>query len=84
MTKFIKAHFGNKESSKVDRVRPWLLAKLNKAYVHPVSPLQKGCPDIIPGLRAQPWWYLFSKSGIRRSFLGCLTFNSITSRSGSR
>lgn len=57
MTKFIKAHFGNKESDKVDRVRPWLLAKINKSYVPPVSPLQKGCPDIIPGLRAQPWWY---------------------------
>jgi hypothetical protein len=32
--------------------------------------MQKGCPDIIPGLRAQPWWYIYSHLGEERNFLG--------------
>jgi hypothetical protein len=47
----------DKNNAKVDRIRPWVLAKINQAYIPPSNPLQKGCPDIIPGLRAQPWWY---------------------------
>ena len=54
-TKFIKTFFADK-SNKFDHLRPWLMAKINNSYIAPASPLQKGCPDIIPGLRAQPWW----------------------------
>jgi hypothetical protein len=32
--------------------------------------LQKGCPDIIPGLRAQPWWYIYHHLGEENSSLG--------------
>ena len=32
--------------------------------------MQKGCPDIIPGLRAKPWWYLYSNIGMLINFLG--------------
>jgi hypothetical protein len=56
VSKFIKVHLGDKGNTKVDRIRPWILAKINQTYIPPLSPLQKGCPDIIPGLRAQPWW----------------------------
>lgn len=56
VSKFIKVHLGDKNNNKVDRIRPWLLAKINQTYIPPASPLQKGCPDIIPGLRAKPWW----------------------------
>jgi hypothetical protein len=56
LTKFIKTHFAEKANSQVDRIRPWLLAKINQTHIAPSSPLQKGCPDIVPGLRAQPWW----------------------------
>lgn len=57
MTKFIKTHFSNKDNKDVDRVRPWLLSKINGQKIFPQDELQKGCPDIIPGLRAKPWWY---------------------------
>jgi len=32
--------------------------------------MQKGCPDIIPGLRGKPWWYSFCNSGIHKIFHG--------------
>lgn len=56
MTKFIKTTFADKESKNVDRIRPWLLAKMNKQHIPAQNEMQKGCPDIIPGLRAKPWW----------------------------
>ena len=56
MTKFIKTHFSNKDNKEVDRIRPWLINKINNQRIHPKEEMQKGCPDIIPGLRAQPWW----------------------------
>lgn len=56
MTKFIKTHFSNKENKEVDRIRPWLINKINKVRIPPADEMQKGCPDIIPGLRAKPWW----------------------------
>jgi hypothetical protein len=56
MTKFIKTHFADKNNPKIDHIRPWLIAKINNSIIPPIHPLQKGCPDIIPGLRAQPWW----------------------------
>ncbi len=58
MTKFIKTHFGNKDSKEVDRIRPWLINKINGKHVPSQDVMQKGCPDIIPGLRAKPWWYV--------------------------
>lgn len=56
MTKFIKTHFGNKDNTQVDRIRPWLISKINNQRIPPKDEMQKGCPDIIPGLRAKPWW----------------------------
>ena len=56
MTKFIKSNLGNKENKDVDRIRPWLLAKINKQIIESTEEMQKGCPDIIPGLRAKPSW----------------------------
>ena len=40
------------------RVRGWLLSLLNHAERRraAVPRLQRGCPEIIPGLRARPWW----------------------------
>lgn len=35
MTKFIKTHFSNKDNKEVDRVRPWLLNKINKVKIPP-------------------------------------------------
>jgi len=37
MTKFIKTHFSNKDTKDVDRVRPWLLAKMNGQRIPPQS-----------------------------------------------
>ena len=56
VTSFIKKELGQKDNAKVERVRPWLLAQLNKSRIPPPTKGQKGCPDIIPGLRAKPWW----------------------------
>jgi hypothetical protein len=56
MTKYIKTHFSNKENKAVERIKNWFFSKINGKRIPPVNPLQKGCPDIIPGLRAQPWW----------------------------
>ena len=70
VTNFIKKQMGDKDNKKVDRIRPWLLAKINQTYIAPSNVLQKGCPDIIPGLRAKQWWYSILKVGIEKNFLG--------------
>ena len=44
------------KGAKVERARNWLLLKLNKAKYCSGPDLQKGCPDLVPGLRAMPWW----------------------------
>ena len=40
------------------RVQPWLLNQLNGARKLPegMSPWQRGCPGLIPGLRSMPFW----------------------------
>lgn len=70
VTKFIKTHLGNEKSNAIDHLKPWLLAKINGQKIPPKEEMQKGCPDIIPGLRAKPWWYNISNSGTLNSFLG--------------
>ena len=55
---FIKEKVANPEDSSVARVREWLLAQLNSRRIPPVHERQIGCPEIIPGLRAHPWWDL--------------------------
>jgi aspartate beta-hydroxylase len=55
---FIKEKVANPEDSSVARVREWLLAQLNSKRIPPVHERQRGCPEIIPGLRANPWWDL--------------------------
>jgi aspartate beta-hydroxylase len=38
-------------------VKEWLFNKINKKPTdYTLHPLQKGCPDIIPNLRAFPFW----------------------------
>lgn len=37
MTKFIKSNLGNKDNKEVDRIRPWLLAKINKQVIQPTQ-----------------------------------------------
>ena len=41
-----------------DRVKSWLLRKMNKQYSLPAlnSPWQKGCPEIVPNLRPKATW----------------------------
>lgn len=65
----------DKNNKKIDRIRPWLLAKINQSYIPPSNVLQKGCPDIIPGLRAKPWWYIQFYKGTDNNFLGWLFLN---------
>ena len=55
MNKFIKVNFAKNDGS-VERIKNYLLAKLNKQHILPSHLGQKGCPDIIPGLTAKPWW----------------------------
>lgn len=55
MTKFIKVNFAKTDGS-FDRLKNYLMAKINKQHILPPTEGQKGCPDIIPGLRAKPWW----------------------------
>jgi aspartate beta-hydroxylase len=38
------------------RAREWLLLQINKRRCKDVPEWQRGCPDIVPGLRANPWW----------------------------
>ena len=54
--KFIKDQIGNPDNQKVDRLRKWFFAKLNGKRCQPTGEMQSGCPEIIPGLRAFPWW----------------------------
>lgn len=41
---------------KMSRVMGYLMARLNGKKIPPPDALQAGCPGIIPGLRAQPFW----------------------------
>jgi hypothetical protein len=54
---FIKKHMGDHKTSEFTHARSWLLNKINKIQSFSTEG-QKGCPDIIPGLRASPFWYL--------------------------
>ena len=72
VTKFIKQNVGisifltrhfpktfelaDRGNDKVVRVRDWLFHKINSQRVGTEFPMQRGCPDIIPGLTARPWW----------------------------
>lgn len=54
--KFISSTIADPSNLSVTRVREWLLYWINKKKVPPCDPRQRGCPEIIPGLRASPWW----------------------------
>ena len=54
--KFIKEKIADPENTNVIRAREWVLKKMNSKPIPPPNSRQKGCPDILPGLRAQPWW----------------------------
>jgi len=48
---------GDPSNTYLDRVREWLLLRVNnRARAPPADPWQRGCPDICPRLRAQPFW----------------------------
>mmetsp|Transcript_13318 Transcript_13318/g.25037 ORF Transcript_13318/g.25037 Transcript_13318/m.25037 type:complete len:249 (+) Transcript_13318:1993-2739(+) len=54
--KFIRDKVANPEDDSVVRLRQWLLKKVNGQIILPVHDRQRGCPEIIPGIRALPWW----------------------------
>ena len=54
---FIKKNVGTDKSENCKRVRSWLLNKINSKRSASTEG-QKGCPDIIPGLSAYPFWYV--------------------------
>ncbi|OMJ90838.1 hypothetical protein SteCoe_6707 [Stentor coeruleus] len=54
--KFIKEKIADANCTEVARVRFWLLNKINKKQMIPPHERQIGCPDIVPGIRASPWW----------------------------
>lgn len=54
--KFIKEKIGDQSCTSVSHLRTWLLTKINNKVLRPPNPRQLGCPDIMPGLRAHPWW----------------------------
>jgi len=43
---------------------------MNGQRIPPQNELQKGCPDIIPGLRSKPWWLITFYLGMQMNFLG--------------
>ena len=54
---FIKKHMGDQKDSEFEHARSWILNKMNKIHSFSTEG-QKGCPDIIPGLKASPFWYI--------------------------
>ncbi len=54
--KFIRDVISDPEKTSVAHVRAWLIHWINGKKVPPVHERQRGCPEIIPGLRAMPWW----------------------------
>ena len=53
---FLQTQLGKEGGfERMKRVNMFLQAALNGSRAH-VSPLQKGCPSVIPGLRALPYW----------------------------
>src|SRR3990167_5818665 len=53
---FIMSTIENTSNTKRDRVRQWLYMKLTNRRIISDLHFQKGCPGIIPKLRAKPWW----------------------------
>jgi aspartate beta-hydroxylase len=50
---------GDPSNKHLARVRDWMLLRINsKTRAKPTNRWQAGCPDIMPGLRAQPLWSL--------------------------
>jgi aspartate beta-hydroxylase len=56
VNKFIRDKVANPDDTSVVRLRQWLMKKVNGQIIMPPHVRQRGSPDIIPGLRAQPWW----------------------------
>lgn len=54
--KFMRDLVGDRNNDKVDRVRQWIVKKINGVKAKPIHEGQRGCPGIVPGLRAKPWW----------------------------
>lgn len=55
--KFMRDLVADRNNDKVDRVREWIVKKINGVKIPPIVEGQKGCPGIVPGLRAKQWWY---------------------------
>ena len=54
---FFQSKIADPSNSRVDHVRQWMLNKIN-GIKHPKGfhEKQRGCPDLVPGLRSQPFW----------------------------
>jgi hypothetical protein len=49
----------DRDNTHLERVRDWLLLKINsRARAKPLNDWQLGCPEVVPGLRASPFWEL--------------------------
>lgn len=53
---WVRKAFDAKKNPHLGRVRKWLIATLNRKRAAPPCKWQKGCPEIIPGLRARASW----------------------------
>ena len=53
---FVKSFMSDRSNKRVERARHWLLNQINKKkYISPHE-WQRGCSEVIPGLRGIPWW----------------------------
>ena len=44
------------ESGNLTRIRSWVIMKTNGRKGKPANEYQRGCPEIIPGLRGKEFW----------------------------
>jgi len=55
--KFIKDKFSNTDCVDAENLKKWILLKMNnKIQPDNIHVRQRGCIDIVPGLRIQAWW----------------------------
>ena len=54
--KYVKDVIADPRNTDGARVRNWLLNQLRHFKPEPLSPFQRGCTDLMPGLRANAWW----------------------------
>lgn len=61
----------DRNNKRVERARTWLLNEINKKKYISKHEWQRGCVEVVPGLRGIPWWYDISiYLGTPMNFLG--------------